>query len=322
MKIKQLKNMNKAINIWEYPYGYSTKSKLENMNIDYDANYLDSNIRYSREITNDEFTDISRLADTFTYLHEIKRGYELETYEDIPYIIPYEVKGAKYGVIVLSGGGFGFKTIDGMRSGGVNIAEILNKRGISAYLLHYRSNPYRFPIPMLDLQRAIKYLRYNKKNFEFDELILMGFSAGGYTVASFIYQYMGKTIENNYLEDVIDSIDDYVNKIILIYPQLSFNHHKPMLNVVFDKEDIDTEEKREEIVNSLDIKKHIDNNEIIQFIAYGSADTTVSQQSVEEYIYVCKEKKINTSRIFLPGEGHGFRDELYVEELVKWINFY
>lgn len=321
--MKELRNIENRIDIWTDPQGFSKKSKLEDMNIDYKGNKFDSKVHYTKKMVNTEYDDISHFGDTFTYLHEIEGGWENETYEDIPYLIPYEVENSNIAVIVLSGGGFIYKTIDGDASGGKSIAQRLNKNGISAYLLHYRSNPYNFPIPMLDLQRAIRYLKSKKSPYYTnDKIYIMGFSAGAYVVSSFVNQYMNKdNFDLDYVKDEIDNIDDTITKAALIYPQLSFNDHVPMLNSVFDKDKIDTDEKRKQILKKLHLSDNISNEQVWQFIAYGNKDIVIPQLSVEQYVKSLKNRGVNVTQIFLPGEGHGFSDDLYINELVKWLEF-
>lgn len=315
-------NYENKIDIWVNPYGYSTKSKLDDMNIDFDANRFDVTVGYAREIVNEQFEDISRLADTFTYMHEIKGGYESQNYNDIPYIIPYLVEKAEHTVISICGGGFAYKTIDGSPSGGKNIAERLNSRGINVFVLHYRSNPYKFPIPMLDLQRAIRYIRYNAKRFNInpDKISLIGFSSGGYIASSFINQYMGQNhFSDEYALDEIDEISDKVLSASFIYPALSFEYNMPMLTSVVKYDELMDESKRENLLNELDIKNHFSSSNIPQFLAYTNKDEIINQDSVEDYIRVAKENKISVTRIFVPNEKHGFSDDLYVDEFEKWI---
>lgn len=323
----ELRDIKNKINIWNLPIGFSKESKLDYLNIDFTGNKFDCMVDYTKRMVNTTFEDISRSGDTFTYLHEIKGKWESEYFDDIPYLIPYEVENSKIAVIVLSGGGFIYKTIDGDVSGGKSIAERLNNNGISAYLLHYRSNPYNFPIPMLDLQRSIRYLRYHNKDnkyFNNDAVYAMGFSSGAYVVASFVNQYMHKDILDSFKEyekDEIDTVDDSISKACYIYPQLSFNNHVPMLNSVLNEEKIDDEEKRKKLLENFHLADNLSNLDVLQFVAYGNRDVVISQASVEEYIYKLKQKDGNISQIFLGGEGHGFSDDLYIDELVKWLKF-
>lgn len=326
--MQELRNIENKINIWELPPGYSKESKVDYLNVDFDGNKFDCMLNYTKKMVNTSFEDISKVGDTFTYLHEIKGKWECETFEDIPYLIPYKVENSEIAVIVLSGGGFIYKTIDGDASGGKSIADRLNKNGISAYLLHYRSNPYNFPIPMLDIQRAIRYLRYHNKDNKYyrnDKIYAMGFSAGAYVVSSFVNQYMNKDLLSSefidYKKDEIDKVDDSISKAAFIYPQLTFNYHLPMLSSVLNDDKIDTEEKRAKLLEKFHLADNLSNEDVWQFVAYGNSDIVIPQESVEEYIKKLKQKGGNISQIFLPGEGHGFSDDLYIDEFVKWLEF-
>ncbi|UZM98090.1 alpha/beta hydrolase [Lysinibacillus sp. MHQ-1] len=121
-------------------------------------------------------------------------GYEKTTYEDEPYLIPYAVANSDSAVIVIPGGGYSFKEMDGGTTEGKEVAEALNKAGINAFVLHYRSNPYEWPIPQLDVQRAVRYLRYHANDYGIHpkQIGLIGFSAGGFQTGSFINLIQGE----------------------------------------------------------------------------------------------------------------------------------
>lgn len=48
----------------------------------------------------------------FTYYQQIAGGFEKDTYEDEPYIVPFLVPGSKQTVLVVPGGGFAYKQTD------------------------------------------------------------------------------------------------------------------------------------------------------------------------------------------------------------------
>ncbi len=62
------------------------------------------------------------------------------------------------------------------------IAESMHKMGLHAAILDYRVAPYRWPSPLLDCQRAIRYLRCHAKDLHVraDRIAVIGFSAGGH----------------------------------------------------------------------------------------------------------------------------------------------
>ena len=71
---------------------------------------------------------------------------------------------------------------------GTPIAEVLNKQGISAFIVHYRVKPEaRFPAPMDDLARAVKAVFEKAEEYHLDmrTYSVWGSSAGGHLAASF-----------------------------------------------------------------------------------------------------------------------------------------
>ena len=109
------------------------------------------------------------------------------TDEDRPALTTYLVEGSKGAVIVCPGGGYGVRA----EHEGRPIAEWLNGIGISAFVLRYRVAPYRHPNPLLDAQRAIRYVRLHAAEWGLDEgrIGILGFSAGGHLASTAGTQY-------------------------------------------------------------------------------------------------------------------------------------
>lgn len=318
----KVEDYDKKIYIWENAAGNSSKSKLNDMKIEHGVTRFDATVSYAKAIIGSKYKDIQSLADTFTYLHEIKGGYEKDTYEDVPYIIPYLVKNARDSVIVLSGGGFAYKTIDGSTSGGKRVAERLNNRGINCFLLHYRSNPYKFPIPMLDLQRSIRYIRTNadKLNINPYRISIMGFSSGGYIVASYINQFLGKDFfPENYTKDDIDLTNDSVISASMIYAPLTFKYNVPMLHAVYPYNQVTSTEQREKLLNNLELKNHFNSENIPQFISYSDGDQTINYEGTEDYIQALQLNMGDVTVHFVDNQDHGYSDDLYIDEYAEWL---
>ncbi len=313
----------KRIEIWNTVAGNNERSKLDDMNIKSGGNPFIYTLLFASSIVGKQYKDKESIVDTFTYLYEIKGGYEKETYEDSPYLIPYLSEGSDLAVIVIPGGGFGYKSMDGSDGEGKDVAETLQKNGISAFVLHYRSNPYEYPIPQLDLQRAVRYLKYNAEKYSIapEKIGLIGFSAGGFEIGSYINQIQGNDLlPDAYKMDEIDRMDDTISTAAMIYPALSFNDNVPMLFCLFDDKDVRNETTRKELLELTDLKKYVNHSvDIPQFIAWGTKDSMVGVKETPEYIKKATEAGVDITEIRAEGQNHGFAQEYYIMKYIAWL---
>ena len=311
------------IEIWNVPAGYSKEKKLDRMNVKTDRNAFMSQIEFISAIVNDEYKDEEVAIDTFTYLYEIKAGYESELFDDKPYLIPYLCEGSDSAVIVLPGGGFGFKSIDGGTAEGEDIAVTLQKNGVNAFVLHYRSNPYEYPIPVLDAQRAVRWLRHHASEYGIDpdKISLIGFSAGGFTIGSFISQIRGNDcFPDDYKPDEIDKEDDSIASAAMIYPALSFNANVPMLFALFDAEEVRNASRRAELLRQVDLKSYVQNSkDVPQFVAWGTKDKMVGTSETPAYIEAARSVGADVTEVVVKGKDHGFVQKYYMDAYLDWL---
>jgi acetyl esterase/lipase len=97
-----------------------------------------------------------------------------------PYLVERDTPGAA--VVVFPGGGY-------MRKApheGEPIARWLNTLGLSAFVLDYRVNPYRHPVPLGDARQALRVVRRRAVEWQVDpgRIAILGFSAGGHLAAT------------------------------------------------------------------------------------------------------------------------------------------
>ena len=156
-----------------------------------------------------------------------KTAYYNEAYgqpetEMTPYIVPETLDEngnvKKTGcVIIAPGGGY---THTEPREGGP-VAEMLNEVGISAFVLHYRYEPYDYHGTVADIQRAVRWVRYNadKYNIDPDKIATLGFSAGGHLSA------ISATLFDDGIEDgdEIDRVSCRPNASVFCYAVLTMN---------------------------------------------------------------------------------------------------
>ena len=94
---------------------------------------------------------------------------------------PAENKKSDATVVILPGGGYGMRA----PHEGEGYALYFNSLGMDAFVCEYRVNPHRFPLPLLDARRAVRFVRANAEKFGIDKnkVAIMGSSAGGHLAA-------------------------------------------------------------------------------------------------------------------------------------------
>lgn len=122
------------------------------------------------------------------------------------------------GIVVCPGGGYAMLAID---KEGTEVARWLNARGVAAFVLTYRYGPrYHYPIPLLDAQRALRYVRSHasEDSIAQDRIGIMGFSAGGHLAST------AGTHFDNGNPDATDPIEHASSRpdfMVLAYPVIS-----------------------------------------------------------------------------------------------------
>ncbi len=131
---------------------------------------------------------------------------------------PAENKVSDATVVICPGGGYAMRATHE----GKGYAEYFNSIGMDAFVCEYRVSPHRFPLELLDIRRAIRYVRANAEEFGInpEKVAVMGSSAGGH-LSALVSTYTAPID----FED-IDEIDKQCpipNATILCYPVI----HKP-----------------------------------------------------------------------------------------------
>lgn len=94
---------------------------------------------------------------------------------------PAENKVSDATVVICPGGGYAMRA----PHEGQGYAEYFNSIGMDAFVCEYRVSPHRFPLELLDIRRAIRYVRANAEKFGInpEKVAVMGSSAGGHLAA-------------------------------------------------------------------------------------------------------------------------------------------
>ena len=132
----------------------------------------------------------------------------------------------KPAVLVMPGGGYYDLWFD---KEGVDVAEWLNKIGISAFVLKYRlphweSEQCRSEVALMDAQRAMRIIRSNSNKWKInpEKIGVLGFSAGGH-LASTISTHHDQGLSQSKVE-IERTTSSRPNFTILIYPVISLQN--------------------------------------------------------------------------------------------------
>lgn len=273
-----------------------------------------------------KFKDVKRTLDTYTdkCVKMTDDAYN-ECFEDIPYLIPYIASGSKKAVIVVPGGGYCMKE---MRNEGTLVAEKLQENGITAFVLWYRSNPYYQPYPLMDLQRAVRYVRFYAKDYGYDQdkIGAIGFSAGGAQVTLFQNVLRGGWISlPEYEKDEIDLVDDTLNFMAPVYPALGYRENQCLMWASFPGQEVHSSERRRELIDQYDPIRHMNSADIPQFVSYGTKDNMVSLRLIREYIDTLIRAGGNIQELAVEKAGHGYGAAInsqygyWLEKYINWV---
>ncbi|MBS4207844.1 alpha/beta hydrolase [Bacillus sp. FJAT-50079] len=188
--------------------------------------------------------------------------------EDRPYLVPYIVNTneSHAAVIICPGGGYQRRA----DHEGEPIAKWLNRLGISAFVLHYRVAPYQHPVPLLDVQRAIRLVRHRAHEWKIDQgkIGVLGFSAGGHLASTAATLFELQADES---VDEIDQISCRPDLAILCYPVISFEQyvHEGSMNRLLGEE---PEQSLKELLSS---EKNVSANTPPVFLWHTADDAAV-----------------------------------------------
>ena len=137
-------------------------------------------------------------------------------------------------VVIFAGGGYQMRATHEDNE----IALRLNEYGLNVFTVDYRVAPDRFPLPLLDARRAVRFVRKNAERFGIDphKVAVLGSSAGGH-LAALVSTYRAP-IEGEGV-DGIDEIDCSPDAEILCYPVItlgeSHRHKWSAFNLLGEK---------------------------------------------------------------------------------------
>ena len=220
-------------------------------------------------------------------------------------------------VLVIPGGGY--KNL-AFEHEGIKVAEWLNKIGISAFVLMYRtphweSKPCKTKVALLDAQRALQIMAENAKQWNIDstKIGIIGFSAGGHLAA---------TLSNHF--DFIN-LEKSTNKksyrpsfCILVYPVISMTDK---LTHMGSKYSFMGKSPRDEEVHFFSNELQISAEKTPPtLLIHAIDDAVVIPENSILYHETLQENKIPTRLHLMDKGGHGFGIKNAAAPTNSWLN--
>lgn len=217
--------------------------------------------------------------------------------EDKPGLIiylPEKDKAVGAAVVICPGGGYGFLAMD---HEGHQIAQWLNSHGVAGLILDYRhrNKGYMHPAPMLDVQRAIRWVRAHadRLGVQPDRIGVLGFSAGGHLASTAATHF---DTGDPHAADPVDRVSCRPDFAVLCYPVIMFDeketHRGSQRNLLGDDPD-------PALVRSMSSEKQVTPETPPTFLWTTHEDSGVPpENSVQFYLAL--------RRAGVPGELHVF----------------
>jgi acetyl esterase/lipase len=218
-----------------------------------------------------------------------------------PILDVYHAKGENRtgaAVVICPGGGYGMLAYD---HEGHEIARWLNDNGITGVILRYRMYPYRHPVPMMDVQRAMQTVRASadKWGLDSDRIGVLGFSAGGHLASTATTHHKPADKDS---EDPIERVTSRPDFAVLIYPVVTMREwtHGGSKRNLLGKEPSD------KLVALMSNEERVDKNTPPTFLVHSKDDKAVPIKNSEAFLAALKKHDVPGELMVFETGGHGY----------------
>ncbi len=220
------------------------------------------------------------------------------------------LSGKRPGVLVCPGGGYSFTSDREAEP----IALAYLAQGFQTFVLRYSVGPFSaYPQPLLDLCRALKYIRSRGTDWflQEDQIAVCGFSAGGHLAAS-----LGTLWNDPAIQTASDCLkeENRPNALILGYPVITLGEYTHAGTAANALQHCVSAEERESLRQTLSCEKQVGPHTPPAFLFHTFCDNGVPVENVLLF-------STALARSNVPFELHVFQDGAHGLALANHITY-
>lgn len=236
--------------------------------------------------------------------------------KNVPTLTPFvPAKPNGTAVVVCPGGGY---VMHAVGHEGRAVAEWLNQRGVTAFVLKYRIVQYDrpgplHPAPMLDVQRAVRWVRAHADKYRLNpnRIGVWGFSAGGH-VASVAAVHFDSGKSDG---DAIDRQSCRPDFAVLAYPVITMvdrpTHAGSRRNLLGEKPD-------PKWLSFYSTHQHVTKDTPPTFLFHTEDDKAVPVENSRAFAEACRQHGVPVESAIYPKGPHGVGLASNDAELSNW----
>ena len=231
--------------------------------------------------------------------------------------LPNASKATGLAVVICPGGGYGGKVLEGEGHG---IARWLTNNGIAGVVLDYRLPQGNYQRPLLDAQRAIRYVRAHAKEWNINpgRIGIMGFSAGGH-LASCVGTHFDSGNTNS--TDKVEQQSSRPDFMVLVYPVISLGEkgHGGSRNNFLGPS------PSAELVELFSNEKQVTTKTPPTFLTHAKTDAVVSVENSRMFYAALKAHQVPAELLEFPQGNHGYNGykgqewDAWQKRCVEWL---
>jgi parallel beta-helix repeat protein len=231
--------------------------------------------------------------------------------------LPASDKANGAAVVICPGGGYQRHVVG---AEGHEIARWLNGHGIAGIVLEYRMPQGRPLVPLLDAQRAIRYVRSRAAEWRIapDRIGIMGFSAGGHLASTAVTHFDDGDPKS---ADLVARVSCRPDFGILIYPVVTMGDKTHSGS----KKNLLGPDPKPELVQLFSNELQVNAKTPPAFIAHAQDDKPVPPENSRQLVAAFKSHNVPVEYLELPYGGHGLNGlqgpmwEAWKTKSLEWL---